>query len=113
MMELCIMQKEGGVDMAQATFSVRMDENLKRQFDALCADFGMNATTAFNIFARAVVRERRIPFEIASTDSVFGETPNAETIAALEEGAEMLRNPTKYRRYTTFREALDEVLNET
>jgi len=43
-----------------------MDENLKKQFDALCADFGMTASTAFNIFARAVVRERRIPFEIVS-----------------------------------------------
>lgn len=53
--------------MAQATFSVRMDENLKKQFDVLCADFGMNATTAFNIFAKAVVRERRIPFDIVST----------------------------------------------
>ena len=47
--------------MAQATFSVRMDENLKRQFDILCADFGMNASTAFTVFAKAVVRERRIP----------------------------------------------------
>lgn len=56
--------------MAQATFSVRMDENLKRQFDALCADFGMNETTAFNIFARAVVRERRIPFSIQASDEV-------------------------------------------
>ncbi len=50
--------------MALATFSVRMDESLKKQFDALCSDFGMNATTAFNVFARAVVREKRIPFEI-------------------------------------------------
>ena len=53
--------------MAQATFSIRMDEGLKRQFDALCADFGMNASTAFNVFARAVVREKRIPFEIAAS----------------------------------------------
>ena len=52
--------------MAQVTFSVRMDERLKEQFDTLCADFGMNATTAFNVFAKAVVRERRIPFEITS-----------------------------------------------
>ena len=44
--------------MALATFSVRMDESLKRQFDALCSEFGMNATTAFNVFARAVVREK-------------------------------------------------------
>lgn len=54
--------------MAQATFSVRMDEELKRQFDALCRDFGMNASTAINVFARAVVRQRRIPFEISSPE---------------------------------------------
>ena len=53
--------------MAQATFSIRMDENLKCQFDALCTEFGMNATTAFNVFARAVVRERKIPFEIQAS----------------------------------------------
>jgi addiction module RelB/DinJ family antitoxin len=64
------MDDKGGVNMAQATFSVRMDENLKRKFDALCEDFGMNATTAFNIFARAVVRERRIPFEIQASGDV-------------------------------------------
>lgn len=52
--------------MAQATFSVRMDEVLKKQFDGLCQEFGMNASTAINVFARAVVRQRRIPFEIAS-----------------------------------------------
>lgn len=54
--------------MAQATFSVRMDETLKRQFDRLCQDFGMTATTAINIFARAVVRERKIPFEITASE---------------------------------------------
>ena len=54
--------------MAQSTFSVRMDETLKRQFDALCSDFGMTASTAINVFARAVVRERRIPFEITSPE---------------------------------------------
>ena len=51
--------------MAQATFSVRMDENLKDQFEGLCNAFGMNMTTAINVFARAVVRERKIPFEIS------------------------------------------------
>lgn len=55
--------------MAQATFSVRMDETLKKQFDGLCQEFGMNATTAINVFARAVVRQRKIPFEIASPET--------------------------------------------
>ena len=54
--------------MSQATFSVRMDEGLKRQFDGLCQEFGMTASTAINVFARAVVRERRIPFEIAASE---------------------------------------------
>ncbi len=57
--------------MAQATFSVRMDENLKKQLDELCAEFGMTTSTAFNIFARTVVRERRIPFEISSPEGSY------------------------------------------
>ena len=54
--------------MTQTTFNVRMDETLKKQFDGLCQEFGMNASTAINIFARTVVRQRRIPFEIASPE---------------------------------------------
>ena len=76
--------------MAQATFSVRMDETLKRQFDTLCADFGMNATTAINVFARAVVRERRIPFAITASP-VESTLPSAETQEALDD-ARLLRN---------------------
>ena len=52
--------------MAQTTFSIRMDSDLKKDFDKLCEDFGMSMSTAINVFARAVVRERRIPFDVAS-----------------------------------------------
>lgn len=52
--------------MPMSTFSVRMDEKLKTELDELCAQFGMNTSVAINIFARAVVRERRIPFEITA-----------------------------------------------
>ncbi len=62
------MVKKFPLNMAQATFSVYTDEPLKRQFDALCSDFGMTASTAINVFARTVVRERKIPFEIASPE---------------------------------------------
>jgi len=44
-----------------------MDETLKKQFEYLCSDFGMNMTTVFTIFAKAVVRERKIPFEITES----------------------------------------------
>lgn len=69
--------------MAQATFSVRMDEVLKKQFDGLCQEFGMNASTAINIFARAVVRQRRIPFEISSPESDITREGAMQTFTAL------------------------------
>lgn len=50
--------------MAQTALTIRMDSDLKVQFDALCDEFGMSTNTAFNIFARTVVRKRQIPFTI-------------------------------------------------
>lgn len=73
--------------MAQATFSVRMDETLKKQFDTLCQEFGMNATTAINVFARAVVRQRRIPFDIASTEMNVSREGAMRAFMALREQA--------------------------
>ena len=73
--------------MAQTTFSIRMDESLKNQFDNLCKEFGMNASTAFNIFARAVVRERKIPFEISAQSSISLEDGRA-AFNALRRSAE-------------------------
>jgi DNA-damage-inducible protein J len=61
--------------MAQTTFSVRMDTEVKQQFDVFCSDVGMNASTAFNMFARAVLRERRLPFDVTTeTDSFYSES---------------------------------------
>ncbi|HBN82660.1 MAG TPA: type II toxin-antitoxin system antitoxin, RelB/DinJ family [Clostridiales bacterium] len=54
--------------MAQITFNVQIDENLKRQFEAVCANIGINPSDVINAFARAVVREGKIPFEIAALE---------------------------------------------
>jgi len=48
--------------------SIRMDQQLKKQVDDLLDDFGMNMTTAMLVFAKAIVRERKIPFEIYSSN---------------------------------------------
>ena len=53
--------------MAQVSMTVRMDAQLKKNFDSLCQQFGMSANTAMNIFANAVVVNRKIPFEIKAT----------------------------------------------
>ena len=50
-------------------------------------EFGMNASTAFNIFARAVVRERKIPFEISAQSSISLEDGRA-AFNALRRSAE-------------------------
>ena len=61
--------------MAQTTFSVRMDADVKKQLDDFCNQMGMNTTTAFNMFARAVLRERRLPFDVAiDPDPFYSET---------------------------------------
>ena len=43
---------------------IRMDQELKEQFEACCDQLELSMTAAVNLFARAVVRERRIPFDI-------------------------------------------------
>lgn len=50
--------------MATKTYSIRMREEIKKEFDKICHDFGMNPSTAINVFAHFVVREKRVPFEI-------------------------------------------------
>ena len=50
--------------MAQVSMTVRMDSQLKQNFDALCSRMGMSANAAMNVFAKAVVMYRKIPFEI-------------------------------------------------
>ncbi|MCL2468056.1 MAG: type II toxin-antitoxin system RelB/DinJ family antitoxin [Micrococcales bacterium] len=52
--------------MTTSTFSVRMDRDVKHQFDAFCTEVGMTASTAINMFARVVVRTQKLPFEVSA-----------------------------------------------
>ena len=54
--------------MAQSTISISIDEKLKKDFNMMCNDFGMDINTAIIIFAKKVVNERRIPFAITSNN---------------------------------------------
>ena len=63
-----------------------MDTDIKKRFDAFCADAGMNATVTVNIFARTVLREQRIPFAISGSDDPFYSIKNqARLKAAMEQ----------------------------
>ena len=51
--------------MGQSLVTIRMDDNLKKQFDYVCNELGMNISTAVTIFAKQVCRDGCIPFEIS------------------------------------------------
>lgn len=52
--------------MAQSTFSVNMESNLKDQFDLLCEEFGMTASAVINKFVQTAVKNRKFPPEITN-----------------------------------------------
>ena len=62
--------------MGQINVNIRMDEDLKKQFDAFCSDIGMSMTTAFCVFAKTTVRERKIPFTISLENDPFYSSTN-------------------------------------
>ena len=66
--------------MAQTTVSIRMDEDLKKQFDAFCSDIGMSMTTAICVFVKKAVRERRIPFDITADNDPFYSAENIQRL---------------------------------
>ena len=51
--------------MAQTNINIRIDKDLKEDFEVVCNDLGLTMTAAFNVFAKTVTRRKAIPFEIA------------------------------------------------
>jgi DNA-damage-inducible protein J len=64
--------------MGTVNVTFRVDDELKKQADALFSDLGMSLSTAFNVFLRQSVREQQIPFAVSRN------VPNAVTLAAMD-----------------------------
>ena len=90
--------------MAQTSVSIRIDEDLKLEFDNLCQELGLTMTTAFTVFARTVVRRQGIPFDISA------DLPNDDTVAAIEEVEAMIINPALGKSYTDVDVMMKELL---
>lgn len=78
--------------MSTTAISIRLDSDIKKQFDKLCKEFGISTNAAFNLFARTVVREKAIPFAISAcneSENRFIAAQNAliksQTLSAQEE----------------------------
>lgn len=83
-------------------FSVRMDNDVKKQCETLYNELGMNLTTAINVFLRQSLRVGGLPFEVKLNQ------PNQETLAALFEAEQILQD-VSVKRYSDVEEALEEL----
>lgn len=89
--------------MATVNMSIRMDTELKKQAEVMFADMGLNMTTALNMFLRQVVRQGKIPFEIAT------DIPNAETLAAIQEMDDMISGKIPAKKYSSVDELFEDL----
>ncbi|MCL1885258.1 MAG: type II toxin-antitoxin system RelB/DinJ family antitoxin [Dehalococcoidia bacterium] len=67
--------------MPQTTISIRIDEEVKRGFEKFCSDVGLNVSVAVNMYAKMVIKEQRLPFDVAL------DSPNGETHRAIDDVA--------------------------
>lgn len=71
----------------------------------MCAEIGMNMTTAFCIFAKTMVKEHKIPFEIKA------DSPNVQTIETIEQVKRMRADPSIGKTYTNVDQMMQELLD--
>ena len=63
--------------------TIRLDREIKERAESMFADFGMNLSTAVNIFTRQALRQGKIPFDIG--DPFYSEKNQAELRRRIEE----------------------------
>ena len=91
--------------MAKVSTSISIEADVKTKAQELFADFGLDLSTAINIFLRQSIRENCIPF------SIQREVPNADTIAAMREAEDMVNHPENYKTFDNM-DDLMRALNE-
>ena len=71
--------------MALSTLTARVEEADKAKFDSFCSSVGLTTSAAINLYVKAVLRERRIPFEIRQEDPFFSPENQAYVLKSVEE----------------------------
>ena len=84
-----------------ATITVRVDDEVKKEAEDILGDIGINVTTLFNACLKALIRERRVPFELASSEYTLRKVIKKK----LEESQNIASDPNAIR-YTH-----DEIFN--
>ena len=92
--------------MPKVSTNISLDADTKKKAQILLSDFGMDLSTAVNIFLKQMIYEGAFPFAITR------ETPNSVTLAALEETEKMKRHPEKFKSYRDVDQMMGEILDE-
>ncbi len=71
--------------MSLATITARVDENDKAEFDLFCNSVGLNSSSAINLYVKAVLREKRIPFDICQPDPFYSATNQAHLMRSIQQ----------------------------
>jgi len=71
--------------MGQVVLIIPMDEDVKNEFERICAEAGMSAADAINMFARAVIRNKCIPYELIGSDPFYSAKNQARLKDAMEQ----------------------------
>ena len=90
--------------MSSVSMNIRMDKSIKEQAQELFAEFGLDMTTAINMFLRQSIREHRIPFELRIN------IPNEDTLEAIREVQQMKKNPSLGKSYNNVDDMMKELL---
>lgn len=88
--------------MAQTLINIRIDEEVKKSMEEICKELGITMSAAFNIFARKMTREKRIPFDV-SVDPFYSENNMKaikESIKQLEEGKIVVKTMEELKEIT-------------
>lgn len=95
--------RKEGIFMEKTVTSISIDSDIKNQAQELFAEFGLDLSTAVNMFLRQSIRENAIPFVVSR------KTFNNDTLEAIKEFNEFKEKPGMYKRYSSFSELLEEV----
>ena len=70
-----------------ATVSIRLDDQEKSQLETLVSNMGLNLSTFFQIYAKRVLHDRKIPFELTALDEPFYSESNMKQLIRADEQA--------------------------
>lgn len=91
--------------MGKVATNITIDEEVKRKSQVLLKEFGLDLSSAVNMFLRQMLREKAIPFEIK------GETFNDTTLAAIKEVEEMEKHPENVKTYRNTNKLVKDLKN--